>query len=335
MAKFRGLLFLVFALVAGNVVFGDSFSSTTVGMPRWRRPTENGNNPPYQLSVVGNYCPYTVTPFNVSTAGTYRILTNGTEPSGWYIYTFLYGSSFDPTNQLVNVMVGNAAQPEEGISVLTVDLLADAQYILIVTGLRDYDEGAYTVSISDMSAPPLIEEPLAPATATATPTPTRTPTRVVSCSSNAQCGSLKAAVGRNAMNTLQIPRRPIRSAVLAQVSPLLVMASPIAVETLAAQTTCFVGVRRPAQVGVDQPAGVASGPGGSPPLCLCPCLIPALPCMQPPCPDGAVHVTRPSVEMACVASAVRSAAMASVFWLKGHPYLELLFCEIDIMYSFA
>mmetsp|Transcript_41530 Transcript_41530/g.67408 ORF Transcript_41530/g.67408 Transcript_41530/m.67408 type:complete len:316 (+) Transcript_41530:164-1111(+) len=195
MAKFRGLLFLVFALVAGNVVFGDSFSSTTVGMPRWRRPTENGNNPPYQLSVVGNYCPYTVTPFNVSTAGTYRILTNGTEPSGWYIYTFLYGSSFDPTNQLVNVMVGNAAQPEEGISVLTVDLLADAQYILIVTGLRDYDEGAYTVSISDMSAPPLIEEPLAPATATATPTPTRTPTRVVSCSSNAQCGSLKACCG--------------------------------------------------------------------------------------------------------------------------------------------
>jgi len=119
---------------------------TTLGGPTWTRP--QAGTPPTLLSGVGVGVSYSVTPFFVSTAGSYIFQSTATSPAGWDNFTFLYVNTFNPASQFTNVLVGNDDNPGIGLSGFTTALMANTQYRFVTTGFAPADAGAWSLDIT-------------------------------------------------------------------------------------------------------------------------------------------------------------------------------------------
>lgn len=138
-------------------------SDTTAGGPVWNRPMDNGTDPPFALSSVGDAVPYNEFSFQVTIPGLYTFLSTATDPAFWDNYTFLYVTSFDPTNPLTNVVIGNDDNPSTGFSGFDASLVSGTNYFFVTTGFSDFDEGAFQNSITLTQVAP--DPPTDPATA--------------------------------------------------------------------------------------------------------------------------------------------------------------------------
>lgn len=118
----------------------------TTGGATWNRPV-GGNPPTPPVSGVGTATRYEVTQFTVGQAGAYDFLSVAT--TGWDNYLFLYQTSFDPTDQFANVIIGNDDFPVIGMSGFDgVNLLTGVSYLAVSTGFANDDFGAYVLTIS-------------------------------------------------------------------------------------------------------------------------------------------------------------------------------------------
>lgn len=89
---------------------------------------------------------YVTHPMFVDAAGSYHF---STVADGWDNYAFLYDTSFDPLNQLVN---GLAADDDGngGIGTTDFDIVLDPtkDYIVVITGFANGDVGTYTLTVA-------------------------------------------------------------------------------------------------------------------------------------------------------------------------------------------
>ena len=129
-----------------------TFADTTVAGPLWNRPIQNGIFVPVSLSLVGTNVAYDVTHFQVDTTGVYDILVTATAPANWDNYTFLYKGAFDPTQPLVNVMIGNDNFATIGLSGFNgLGLSTGTDYFLVETGFNNTDAGTYSAQITGLT----------------------------------------------------------------------------------------------------------------------------------------------------------------------------------------
>lgn len=143
-----------------------TYSGHTTGQPTWLRTIVG--NPPDQLSgqtpgEVGVIVPYSIYQFTVDQSGTYAFgsavpgATSAID-GAWDNFLELYQDSFNPTDQLTNVLVaGNA--PNNGSPVFTRQLTAGQNYFLVTTGRQASDFGAFTNTIAgpgDIINPPAL-----------------------------------------------------------------------------------------------------------------------------------------------------------------------------------
>ena len=72
------------------------------------------------------------------------------QAGGWDGYIHLYQDTFDPTNQLVNLLAGNDDGPGgAGTSqILDFPLVPGTDYILVTSGFQPGDAGAYDTTIT-------------------------------------------------------------------------------------------------------------------------------------------------------------------------------------------
>ncbi len=117
------------------------YNGSTAGQPTWNRPEPNGTLPPDTLDSSATSTPYQNLDFLVDTSGSYTISALTT---GWPMALFLYENSFNPTQPLTNVRIGNidglgATNPQFDFT-----LTAGVQYSLVATGFFNDDSGTYT-----------------------------------------------------------------------------------------------------------------------------------------------------------------------------------------------
>jgi hypothetical protein len=125
------------------------FSGNTAGQPTWRRP-----NTASALSNTGTAVPYQSVPFTVDQSGPYIITTTPTAFDG---YLAIYADSFNPTDQLTNILALNDDGPTGG-SQVSVALTAGQSYFLVQTGFGNNDFGAWTATFSGTGSA-LVPEP--------------------------------------------------------------------------------------------------------------------------------------------------------------------------------
>ena len=137
-------------LLVGLVMYGLSlsmahasiiqYSGDTTGEPTWNRPSAFD-----ALSVVGTDVPYQVQQFSVTTSGAYSMeVIAGSFDS----YLHLYVGSFNPLDQLTNLL---ALDDDDGaglFSLIVEPLIAGTQYFLVTTGFSNTNYGTYTNEIS-------------------------------------------------------------------------------------------------------------------------------------------------------------------------------------------
>jgi hypothetical protein len=140
------VLTLAVAAAQANVVI---FMGDTTDALTWNRPVANGDLPPTGLSTIGTAVPYEVAAFTVSVDGNYDFLFVATLPANWDNYSFLYQDTFDATQPLDNVVIGNDDFPGSGSSGFNgVSLTAETQYYFVETGFANLDRGVYDLTIS-------------------------------------------------------------------------------------------------------------------------------------------------------------------------------------------
>jgi hypothetical protein len=161
----RGQRFLGFIILAGLLAPSPAnastiiYTGTTAGGPTWNRPVANDLDPPIELSSDGDAVPYDAHGFTVDTAGLYSLFSAATDPFGWDNYTFLYVTSFDPTNPLQNVVIGNDDDPVTGSSGFDATLITNTNYFLVTTGFADFDAGAFQNTIDLLQAETIPPDP--------------------------------------------------------------------------------------------------------------------------------------------------------------------------------
>jgi len=120
-----------------------TISGTTTPGPTWTRPVANLSG----LSGIGIGVRYSVTPFFVSSAGSYDFTS--TAVGFWDNFTFLYQNTFDPTSQFTNALRGNDDKTFLlGISGFDFNLIANTQYQFVTTGRAPANFGAWDLSIT-------------------------------------------------------------------------------------------------------------------------------------------------------------------------------------------
>ncbi|MEH1903973.1 MAG: PEP-CTERM sorting domain-containing protein [Nostoc sp.] len=132
-----------------------TYQGDTTNQPTWRRTAPG--DPPDRISgenagTMGMNVPYSVFQFVVEESGLYTF--GSTVPGArspvdgaWDNFLVLYQDSFNPTNQLTNVLVA-AIAPDNGSSAFDRQLTAQRNYFLVTTGRRVTDFGAFTNTIS-------------------------------------------------------------------------------------------------------------------------------------------------------------------------------------------
>jgi hypothetical protein len=136
---------LVLCLTGAALAGTTSYSGDTTGDPTWQRTVGMSSS----LSSVGTAVSYETQAFSVSASGNYTITSAYDEAAGYDGYLHLYASSFDPTDQLTNLMAGDddygtvyAAQMAD------VSLVSGATYIIVNSGFSNDDYGVYTTEIT-------------------------------------------------------------------------------------------------------------------------------------------------------------------------------------------
>lgn len=124
-----------------NVV---TFSGDTTGEPTWNRPILSGPD----LSGVGTAVPYQATSFSVSTSNLYSMEIIAAA-SGFDTYLHLYENSFNPLDQLTNLLAGDDDSGAGLLSLINAaPLTAGSTYWLVVSGFDNSDYGSYTAQLS-------------------------------------------------------------------------------------------------------------------------------------------------------------------------------------------
>jgi len=117
-----------------------NYSSTIVGGPTWTRPFADCTG----ASGLGPFRYHTQN-FNVTVSGAYTL---SSVQDGWDGYIFVYNGSFDPSQPLVNCIVGNDDDPGIGASSLTTNLTTGTNYVYVTTSFEDGEEGTFTNTIT-------------------------------------------------------------------------------------------------------------------------------------------------------------------------------------------
>jgi hypothetical protein len=132
-------------------------SDTTVTGDFFNRPVGNGTSAPDTLSDFADAVDYDTLSFALTTTGVYDLTVTPVDLS-FNSYLFLYQTSFDPANPLVNVLLGESNA--DGSSNLTATLSSDTTYILVATGFANFDGGPYSGEIKEVEDAAAASEPL-------------------------------------------------------------------------------------------------------------------------------------------------------------------------------
>ncbi|MEH1800477.1 MAG: PEP-CTERM sorting domain-containing protein [Nostoc sp.] len=131
-----------------------TYQGDTTNEPIWRRVAPG--NPPTLISGekdgnLGMSVRYSVFDFTVDQSGLYNISGESevTQPANrkWDIFLALYQDSFNPTEQLTNVLVANTTTKGSTVT-FNRELLTGQKYFLVTTGRRVNDFGQFSNTIS-------------------------------------------------------------------------------------------------------------------------------------------------------------------------------------------
>ncbi|MEH2273067.1 MAG: PEP-CTERM sorting domain-containing protein [Nostoc sp.] len=131
-----------------------TYQGDTTNEPIWRRVAPG--NPPTLISGekdgnLGMSVPYSVFDFTVDQSGLYNISgeSEPTQPANrkWDIFLALYQDSFNPTEQLTNVLIANTTTNGSTVT-FNRELLTGQKYFLVTTGRRVNDFGQFSNTIS-------------------------------------------------------------------------------------------------------------------------------------------------------------------------------------------
>lgn len=120
-----------------------TYSSTTVGEPKWYRPLYDLGG--WYVPMTEIYeLPYHVQAFRVATDGPYSVFS-----TQWFDgYLYLYGGGFNPTDQLVGLLTGNDDYMAiVGYSLIERELVSGTTYYIVTTGYSYGTAGAFTNDI--------------------------------------------------------------------------------------------------------------------------------------------------------------------------------------------
>ncbi|WP_309740218.1 PEP-CTERM sorting domain-containing protein [Chamaesiphon sp. OTE_20_metabat_361] len=135
-----------------------NYTETTMDAPTWNRPVENFNSPPTAIAgASGEAVSYSSFGFTVSDPDNYVFQSTANFDN----YTFLYQNSFNPTNPLLNILIGNDDNPTIGLSGFTTALTAGTNYFLVTTGFDNPDVGTFSNTITGVGnvTPTAVPEP--------------------------------------------------------------------------------------------------------------------------------------------------------------------------------
>lgn len=132
-----------------------TYQGNTTNLPLWRRVAPG--NPPTLISGekdgnLGMSVPESVFDFTVDQSGSYTIsgVSEATPPkTPWDIFLALYQDSFNPNQQLTNVLIANTTTNADTVTFST-QLTAGKEYFLVTTGRQVSDFGVFTNTISGL-----------------------------------------------------------------------------------------------------------------------------------------------------------------------------------------
>jgi hypothetical protein len=142
-------------LLGASAVHANTFtwSGDLTGAATWDRPFASFSG----VSLIGTGVGYQTLWFEVSVTGSYDFLSTA---AGWDNFAFLYSPSFDPTQPLVNGVIGNDDFPSIGLAGFdSVALTAGTSYFFVTTAFAPADFGAYTNTITGPGVVNVIPEP--------------------------------------------------------------------------------------------------------------------------------------------------------------------------------
>jgi hypothetical protein len=149
-----GLALAAFTTAKPSAASVFTYQGDTTNQRSWRRVAPG--NPPTLISGekdgnLGMSVPYSVFDFTVDQSGSYTIsgLSEATPPQNtpWDIFLALYQDSFNPNQQLTNVLVANTTT-NGGTVAFSQQLNAGQEYFLVTTGRRVSDFGVFNNTIS-------------------------------------------------------------------------------------------------------------------------------------------------------------------------------------------
>ena len=152
-ARVRAVLLATATIALAGAVGATPISysgSNNPGDGSWNRPIGGGPI----ISTLGPVN-YSVQPFFTDESGFYTF--DSTQDYDGYIH--VYGVSFDPTDQLANLLAGNDDGPGSAGTSQIVDLALNAstQYFLVTSAYEAGDVGTFTNTITDASQSATIE----------------------------------------------------------------------------------------------------------------------------------------------------------------------------------
>lgn len=132
-----------------------TYQGDTTFQPIWRRVAPG--NPPTLISGekdgnLGMSVPYSVFDFTVDQSGLYTISGVSQAPlpnTPWDIFLALYQDSFNPNQQLTNVLNANTTTNADTVT-FSQQLTLGQEYFLVTTGRQVSDFGVFTNTISGL-----------------------------------------------------------------------------------------------------------------------------------------------------------------------------------------
>lgn len=136
---------------------GYSYSGALTTGPTFNRPVDHGDDAPVVLSSSATAVYYSSFGFRVDVDGSYSFLSTADFDN----FTLLYGSDFDPTSPLTNVLIGNDdANSTSGLSGFAANLSAGTEYFFVTTSYANGQAGTFA---NQVDGPGLITPSAVPA----------------------------------------------------------------------------------------------------------------------------------------------------------------------------
>ncbi len=149
-----GLALAAFSTAKPSQAAVFTYQGDTTNQPIWRRTAPG--NPPTLITGekdgnLGMSVPYSVFDFTVDQSGLYTIsgVSEAVPPTNtaWDIFLVLYQNSFNPNQQLTNVLTA-ATTTNAGTVAFNEQLTQGQTYFLVTTGRQVNDFGVFTNTIS-------------------------------------------------------------------------------------------------------------------------------------------------------------------------------------------